>query len=175
MNLILCGLPASGKTTVGKIIATHLNWIHVDLDQLIIENYSNPTVSTCRQICLNEGETYFRFLENQQIAKLMPLKNSIISVGGGSLSHFDNDKCLKKIGCLVYLKADISILWNRVKERGGLSFITSSNPQKEFTQIMQHRQIKLDLIADLTVEIKDLNCEEIALVTLSKWREKYGQ
>src|SRR5262245_26508820 len=71
-NIILCGLPASGKSTIGKMVAEAMEREFIDTDQLIEAAYTAKTgkQATCRQICHNHGEKYFRQLEDQQIAAL---------------------------------------------------------------------------------------------------------
>lgn len=97
MNITLCGLPMSGKSTIGMLIAEKLNRKFIDTDRLI-ENTYNLTKNkkyTCRQIYFLEGEKVFRRLEDHQISSLKNTKNSIIAIGGGSLLNPDNIRILK--------------------------------------------------------------------------------
>jgi len=175
MNIILCGLPTSGKTTTGKIIAKILHRQHVDTDDLIVQNYGNPSVTTCRQIYLCEGEDFFRRFENKQILALKQHKNCIISIGGGSLSYFDNDKILKSIGCLVYLKTRFPTLWKRICQRGVLSWLDPAHPQKDFYQLMKKRQSKLDEVADIIIDTANLTPHGVAKQILITSKIGYGK
>ncbi len=117
MNLILCGLPKCGKTTLGKQLAKKLNRSFIDIDQLIENAYyfMKKKRATCRQIYLEEGEGFFRTIETMEITSLKGLENHVIALGGGGLNDFKNVEILKTIGQLVYLKSSPSLLLNRIR------------------------------------------------------------
>src|SRR5664280_2618758 len=81
--IILCGLPMCGKTTVGRTLAEKLAWKFVDIDQLIEEKYARETGRklSCREVFKLEGETSFRFLENQVIIALRGSTNCVVALG----------------------------------------------------------------------------------------------
>lgn len=72
MNIILCGLPKSGKTTIGKHFAENMKWDFIDTDILIEKAYARSTHKkhTCRQIYFEEGEAFFRNIESLIIGSL---------------------------------------------------------------------------------------------------------
>ena len=97
--IILCGLPMSGKTTIGKLLAEKLNWDFLDTDQMIEKAYYQETKQnlTCREIFKKKGEGFFRSLEKEQITTLANYKNVIVALGGGSLIDEENRKFVKSL------------------------------------------------------------------------------
>ena len=65
MNLVLCGMMGSGKTTVGKALAKALDWTFADTDEVLAERYGSIT-----EIFAKYGEDYFREKESEVCAQL---------------------------------------------------------------------------------------------------------
>ncbi|HIF14924.1 MAG TPA: shikimate kinase, partial [Bacteroidetes bacterium] len=80
MIYTILGFMGSGKTTIGKQLAKKLNYNFIDLDQYI-EKALNTSVSS---IFSDKGEPYFRDIETSYLKKALELKNSVISLGGGT-------------------------------------------------------------------------------------------
>ena len=105
MNLILCGMMGSGKTTVSLALSKLLGWERLDTDERIVDRYGNIT-----DIFEKQGEGYFRELETQICAELSQKDRLVISTGGGLVLRKENVELLKKNGVLVYLRAGIPTL-----------------------------------------------------------------
>lgn len=163
-NIILCGLPMCGKTTIGRLLAKQLDWIFVDSDDLIEKAYALKTGKNyvCSQIFREEGEKGFRSMEKQQIASLPGTSKSIIAVGGGSLCDSDNTLVLQSVGALVYLQTAANIIWQRLHANGIPAYLKSRDPEKEFQQIAKQRKKIYEQAAFMTIEIGNSNAEEIA-------------
>lgn len=174
-NLILCGLPMSGKTTVGKKLAAKLEWPFIDTDQLIEETYALQTgkIFSCRQIFRAEGEAAFRLLEKQQIASLKQAHPYVIAVGGGSCQDKENVAHLQSIGLLIYLKTPAQLLWERVKTKGIPAYLDPVNPEQDFYKIVEKR-LPAYAAAAVTVEAGYLNEEQVVEAILHK-RNQYGE
>jgi len=115
-NIVLVGLSGAGKTSCAQILAELLDLAVFDSDE-IIQRESGRTVS---EIFAQEGEPHFRALERKLIEGLLnqdpPLKNTVLSVGGGLPVYEDNIHLLKKIGFTVFLNATPSTLARRLAE-----------------------------------------------------------
>ena len=96
-NLVLVGMMASGKTTLGKIIAKKQNLKFIDTD-LNIEKINSMTI---REIFEKKGEKFFRIEEEKETLKSLKKNNCVISLGGGA---FMNKKIRESV-----LKNSISI------------------------------------------------------------------
>ena len=89
-NLVLLGMMASGKSTIGNLVSKKLGLKFYDIDK-IIEKEMNMTIS---QIFAEKSEIFFRSLEEKTVFKILKNKKSVISLGGGA---FSNEKLRKEI------------------------------------------------------------------------------
>ncbi|WP_372753430.1 shikimate kinase [Mariniflexile sp.] len=108
------GYMASGKSTIGRILAKQLNYKFLDLDDYIEEN-EKATVSNIFQA---KGEVYFRKKETQYLNQLLESEsNLVLSLGGGTPCYSNNmDLILNTVNAKsVYLKASIPTLIDRLK------------------------------------------------------------
>lgn len=110
MNLILCGLKGSGKTTVGAQLAAALQMECIDTDAGIEQAYGLP----CRALYKQKGELFFRQAEAAWIASLRGLSHTVISLGGGSLQSEATQQLIPQLGTLIYLACDPKELHLRV-------------------------------------------------------------
>lgn len=105
-NIVLIGMPASGKSSVGKVLAKKTGFDFVDTDALI-ESRENRKIS---DIFAEEGEPYFRNLEVEVTKELSEKENQIISTGGGLVMNPLNVENLRKNGMLIFLDRDVTHL-----------------------------------------------------------------
>lgn len=85
-NIVLIGMPGSGKTTIGKLLAQHLNRVFIDIDAAIEETANMPIPD----IFKTQGEDAFRELETAIIAKYGKCSSLVISTGGGCVTKYRN-------------------------------------------------------------------------------------
>lgn len=113
MKIILIGYMGSGKTAVGKLLATKLNIPYIDLDQEI-EKRDNLSIS---EIFNSKGAIYFRKKERIVLLELLEDENPmVLSTGGGTPCYGDVMEILTKNEsyCCVYLSANVPTLSNRL-------------------------------------------------------------
>ena len=105
-NIVLIGMPGSGKSTVGKLLAQLANKEFVDADAYLEQtaDMSIPDIFT------KYGEEYFRELETQVLSQLGKRSGLIIATGGGCVTRKDNYPLLHQNGVLVWLRRDIGSL-----------------------------------------------------------------
>ena len=98
-NIVLTGMPASGKSTVGALIARSLNREFFDTDSLIEERekMSIPDIFTLR------GEEYFREVERRVIAEISKTTGAVISTGGGAILSPANVSALRANGRIYFI------------------------------------------------------------------------
>lgn len=162
MSIILCGLPMSGKTTIGTMLASRLNIPFIDIDRLIETAYFKTYArdASCREIYRNEGEQFFRELEKQCIHSLEH-QFSVIALGGGSLERVENQKKIKSLGSVVFLKVSIDALVKRIEQRGMPAYLNPQNPKETLKEIALKRLPLYETIADMTLDIEALSPEQI--------------
>ena len=114
MIIVLIGYMASGKTSVGKILAQKLSYKFIDLDDFI-EEKENATV---KEVFSSKGEIYFRKVETQYLKELLASKEEdiVLSLGGGAPCFGDNmDAVLNASNAVsIYLKGSVSFLANKL-------------------------------------------------------------
>ena len=98
-NIVLTGMPGSGKSTVGQILAREMGREFVDVDNEIIRLAKLPI----SEIFARKGEAYFRDLESQAIAALSQRTGLVIATGGGAVLREDNVRHLRQNGRLYFL------------------------------------------------------------------------
>lgn len=101
-NIVFVGLPAAGKTTIGKYIAKLTNKKLVSIDKLITLK-ENMSVS---EIFLQKGEDYFRKLEANLIKEYASKTAQVIDTGGGAVLNEESMNLLKANGILIFLNRD---------------------------------------------------------------------
>lgn len=119
-NVVLIGMPASGKSTVGKKLAHILNRPFYDTDTLIEERIG----MTIAEFFAQNGEQAFRAIEKDVIAGLSQNGGAVIATGGGAILDQDNVRRLKHNGTLFFLDRDLASL------RATKSRPLSSDPEK---------------------------------------------
>ena len=112
-QLILIGLPGSGMTTVGGLLAERLGLPFADCDDLI----QQAAGMTIPAIFAEKGEPWFRALESRLLAELCAGPRQVIATGGGAVVAEGNRKLLKSSGFVVFLDRDIRDIDLRVGNR----------------------------------------------------------
>ena len=101
-NVVLIGMPGSGKSAVGRILAGRTGWPLADTDQLVTEKAGKPIPDIFRE----DGEPAFRYLESSVIRDLAKTGGQIISTGGGAVLRPENVTALRQNGRLFWLDRD---------------------------------------------------------------------
>lgn len=109
--IYLTGFMGAGKSTIGPILANTIGWDSCDLDVLIEKKVGKKV----RQIFEQDGEKYFRKIENETLQEISLKSNLVVSLGGGTMASAKNLEILKKTGITVYLKASPDSFYNRLK------------------------------------------------------------
>lgn len=105
-NIVLVGMPSSGKTTVGRLLAERLGKEFFDSDEYIIEKEGKAI----DKIFAEKGEGYFRKVESDAIRELTAKGGIVLAVGGGAVIKEDNRKLMKRNAKVVALTRPIEML-----------------------------------------------------------------
>jgi len=153
--IFLTGFSGSGKSTIGPLLANSLGYEFIDLDQAI-EKCAGKSITN---IFTEDGETFFRNLENRTLEGLVAQTNLIISLGGGVLENDLSYSLIQKSGTLVYLKSPIKTLARRLSNKNDRPLLRGENGCKlsreeievKITAILAQRRQRYES-ADITVE-----------------------
>lgn len=110
-NIVLIGFMASGKSSVGKVLAKKLSFKFIDVDQEIAKEQG----LSIEEIFSHYGGSYFRELEYKYLSTLSATKNTVISVGGGAPCDFRNSQILLSLGQIYFLDASLATVLPRLK------------------------------------------------------------
>lgn len=109
-KVILTGFRATGKSSVGKLLAARLAISFVDMDKVIEEREG----CSIRQMVAEHGWDYFREKERQLLLELVESDNVVIAAGGGAILHQEIWQKLMQTGLSVWLTADLNTISTRL-------------------------------------------------------------
>ncbi len=149
IGLALIGYRGTGKTTVGRLLAATLGRSFVDADQALESRIGR----SIRSLFENEGEPVFRDLEEKILADLSRHPDrAVVATGGGVILRAANRNALKAFGLTIWLRADPTVLADRL--RGGLDrpALTSAGTLREIADVLETREPLYRAAADLVIE-----------------------
>ena len=156
-NIILVGMPASGKTTIGNLLSEILKeYTLIDTDS-VIEKTQGMTISN---IFKNYSEDYFRKLEYETIQMICTGNNKIISIGGGAFENPQNRATLLKFGKVFYLKSDLDILYYRISKDSSRPLLQNENPKQILEKMLLKREENYKK-AHFTIDTSKMKEDEI--------------
>lgn len=166
-NIVLTGMPASGKSTIGKTLSEYLpNYMLLDIDS-IIEKTCGITIT---EIFKKHSEDYFRKIEYDTIKLVCSGTNKIISLGGGAFENPDNRATLLKFGKVFYLKSSLDVLYYRISEDLSRPLLQQQNPKKTLEKLLKKREENY-LKANFVIDTDNKTKEQIAEIILESINE----
>ena len=105
-NIVLCGMPSSGKSTIGQMLAERLGMGFTDTDELITRREGRPI----RDIFATRGEKVFRAIESQVISDISRSLGCVIATGGGAVLNQANVHSLRRNGTIILIQRDPELL-----------------------------------------------------------------
>lgn len=137
----------AGKTAVGRALAARLSVPFLDSDAEI-ESAANMTIP---EIFARDGEAFFRGKESQVIGRLLDEEKGVLSTGGGAFLAAGNRQMISERGVSVWLRADLNVLWNRVKHKDTRPLLRTADPYATLRELYEARvpvYEKADLVAE---------------------------
>tara|TARA_B100000700_G_C15019325_1_gene844856 strand:+ start:1276 stop:1806 length:531 start_codon:yes stop_codon:yes gene_type:complete len=135
INISLIGLMGSGKSIVAKSLSKKLKLRFYDSDKEI-EKKTNKSIS---EIFQNNGEEYFREVEEKILEMLLNKKNSIISLGGGAILSQNTRNILLKKSFSIYLNVNNNILYERLKNSKKRPLLLNTDIEKTIIELKRKR------------------------------------
>jgi shikimate kinase len=169
MKIVLIGYRATGKSTVGKILAAKLKIPFWDTDAMIEKTMGMPI----KEIVALHGWDYFREKETETIKLLTQKEDCVIATGGGVVLFRENIDLLKQnvdllkqAGVIIWLNAPLEDIIDRLKrdaqKEGTRPQFTSGNIVQETIDIMRQRLPLYEREADHTVDTLNKNAPQVA-------------
>ena len=129
--IVLVGLMGSGKSTVGRRLASRLRLPFVDADHEI-EVAAGLSIP---EIFERFGEAHFRDGERRVIARLIDGSPKVVATGGGAFMQADTRQLILDKATAVWLDADIEVLIDRVGRRDGRPLLKNRDPRAVLTEL----------------------------------------
>ena len=126
-NLVLLGMMAVGKTTLGKIVAKKQKLKFIDIDASIEKKNS----MTIKEIFEKKGEKFFRMEEEKEILKSLEKNNRVIALGGGAFMNKTVRENILKNAISIWLNVNIETLNKRIKWNQKRPLLNEENRKKK--------------------------------------------
>jgi len=148
-NLFLVGMPGSGKSTLGRVLARSLGKTFVDADHEL-ERRLGVSISTIFEI---EGEDVFRSREAETLARLVQRVDIVLATGGGAVLQPANRERLRMGGTVLYLHASPETTWERTRHSKNRPLLQTADPLARARSLYAQRDQLYRETADLVIEV----------------------
>ena len=159
-NIVLIGMMAAGKTTIGSKLAKKLNYNFFDVD-FEIEKLENDKIIN---IFENKGESYFRKVEEKLSLNFIEKNNCVISLGGGAFINENIRKKIQKNSHSFWLNWKIKTILDRISKNKNRPIALNLN-NKDLADLYKKR-VKFYKLSDFRVNCEKKNKNEIIKIIL---------
>lgn len=165
-NIVLCGFMATGKSSVGRMLANRMSYEFLDMDAAIEkeEGVSIPQIFALR------GEPVFRALETRMVERMADAQGLIIATGGGTIVNPKNLEKLKSCGVVVTLTADIPTILQRAGSGEDRPLLQAEDRVERIKSLLQQRASAYAQ-ADIVVDTSSLTIEEVAQQIIGRLKD----
>lgn len=148
LNIYLIGMMGSGKSTIGHLLASALDYRFFDTD-ILIEKVAETSIN---EIFKNKGEAYFRDLETSVLEQISGYTRSVIATGGGIVIKPKNWSYLR-YGLTIWLDVPVEVLTARLAQDDSRPLLKEADLNLKLTTLLQER-INFYQQADLIIKIE---------------------
>ncbi len=159
-NIVLIGMMAAGKTTIGSKLAKKLNYNFFDVD-FEIEKLENDKIIN---IFENKGESYFRKVEERLSLNFVEKNNCVISLGGGAFINENIRKKIQKNSHSFWLNWKIKTILDRISKNKNRPVALNLN-NKDLADLYKKR-VKFYKLSDFRVNCEKKNKNEIIKIII---------
>jgi shikimate kinase len=158
---------ATGKTTVGRILAKKLGYNFIDMDNEI-ERIEGRSIN---KIFETNGEPYFRQIEKKLTKKLSQLSRHVIACGGGALLNPKNVAALRESSILVLLSTKPTEILKRIENDSTRPLLNVKNRMNRIESILSERVLTYSKLADIEIDTTYLSPNEVSESIYKKIKE----
>ena len=157
-TVVMVGMMGAGKTAVGTQLARLLGVPFLDSDEEIVRA-ANRSIT---EIFERDGEPFFRARETEVLGRLLRGVPCVLSTGGGAFLSEQNRRMIADRGISVWLRADLDLLWQRVRHKSTRPLLRTASPRDTLRSLFEAR-VPIYGLADLAVDSRaESSVEEMA-------------
>lgn len=153
-SIALIGFMATGKSTIGPLLAEKMGCTFVDTDAIVEADMGKKIADIFSEM----GEDVFRDAEHEALKKALEMENSVLSTGGGVILFERNRKLLEERAFVVSLAASAETVFDRVKGDDTRPLLQCEDPLSRIKQMMAERQAYYDH-CDFKISTDSLSAE----------------
>ena len=159
-NLVLIGMPGSGKSTIGVLLAKKTSRDFVDTD-VVIQSHEHRSL---QDIVDNDGYMVLRDIEEKWVTQLA-VEHTVISTGGSvvysekSMAHLAGD------GVIIFLDVTLDTLKKRITDYDQRGI--ARRPDQSFEELFEERSVLYRRYADITIASDGINQDEVCAAILN--------
>jgi shikimate kinase len=157
MNVILTGFMGTGKSSVGRLLASRLNYTFCDLDAVIVEQ-EGKSINT---IFSTKGESYFRNVESSVLKCVLQQSSQVVSTGGGVVISKENRDLMRNSGVVINLVASPDTILHRLQADDGRPLLRDSKSLPKIQKLLGEREMYYSE-ADIRIDTDGKNVEDVA-------------
>ncbi|MGM0365591.1 MAG: shikimate kinase [Actinomycetota bacterium] len=165
-NISLIGFMASGKSTIGRLLAKELGMLFIDIDRVIELKEDLPVF----RIFDRYGEDYFRNIESEVIAKLYVNQNCVFACGGGVVERGENIRLIKKNSLVIYLEVSPQNVIARTRDSIKRPLLNVSGREEVVRNLLKKREPVYRGAADIILDTDSLVPEQAVEKIIGKLR-----
>jgi len=173
-KIILTGFRATGKTTVGLLLARELDLPFLDMDRELTERYG-----PIAELVARHGWPYFRLKEEELLQELVPRTGLVIATGGGAITHTEVWRRLRDTGLVVWLSAPAA----EIRKRLGVDAATASqrptltggDVQQEVEELLRQREPLYREGSHLRLDTSEADPARLAGQIIAHLRKQHGR
>ncbi|MRR05594.1 MAG: shikimate kinase [Deltaproteobacteria bacterium] len=156
-NIILTGFMGTGKSSVGRFLASHLHYAFSDLDSLIVQR-EGKSINT---IFAELGESYFRDVESSVLRDVLCRSAQVVSTGGGAVILPENRDHMKKSGIVINLVASPETILRRLHADEDRPLLRDAKNLPQLEKLLEQRE-PFYAEADIRIDTEGKNVEDVA-------------
>lgn len=163
-KIILIGPPGAGKTSIGRSLARTLGVDFADTDTLIEQDLSKSIA----EIFIEDGEPYFRGVEERICCNALNEKEGVLSLGGGAILSPVTQKAIIKTGAtVIFLDVPLKVAAPRIGFNRDRPLLLNS-PRQQWQKLMDARRPTYESLATIKYDVDDKSVSQVVKELLPK-------
>lgn len=164
-HIILIGMPACGKSSIGVALSAKLNIPLYDTDLMLEAQYSQSITSIFRDV----GETQFRMYESDKIKDVIGRESGVISLGGGGVLALPNRAIIKDNNLVFYVEASVQTLVRNLSDNSSRPLLEGhKDKDKRLMELLNQRAAIYNECCNFVINVDKLSPHEAAQKIISE-------